>query len=80
MYKRTNNDLQNTTHKTKDRATRSPLKPGVDTGAPEGLAVPVPLVTPIMLLLNDTNIIGYGKRLSTLIVTVLKSLDKLYLM
>jgi hypothetical protein len=26
--KRTNNDLQNTTHKTKDRATRTPLKPG----------------------------------------------------
>jgi len=26
--KRTNNDLQNTTQKTKDRATRSPLKTG----------------------------------------------------
>jgi len=26
--KRTNNDLQNTTQKTKDRATRSPLKAG----------------------------------------------------
>ena len=27
-YKRTNNDLQNTTQKTKDRATRTPLKTG----------------------------------------------------
>ena len=27
-YKRTNNDLQNITKKTKDRATRTPLKPG----------------------------------------------------
>jgi hypothetical protein len=26
--KRTNNDLQNTTHKTKDRVTRTPLKTG----------------------------------------------------
>ena len=26
--KRTNNDLQNITHKTKDRVTRTPLKPG----------------------------------------------------
>jgi hypothetical protein len=31
--KRTNNDLQNTTQKTKDRVTRTPLKLG---GAPEG--------------------------------------------
>ena len=34
--KRTNNDLQNTTWKTKDRATRTSLKTGLDTGAPEG--------------------------------------------
>jgi len=33
--KRTNNDLQNT-YKTKDRVTRTPLKPGVNSGAPEG--------------------------------------------
>ena len=26
-----NNDLQNTTQKTKDRATRTPLKPGVNS-------------------------------------------------
>jgi hypothetical protein len=35
--KRTNNDLQNITQKTKDRATRTPLKPGENSGAPEGL-------------------------------------------
>jgi hypothetical protein len=52
--KRTNNDLQNTTQKTKDRATRTPLKSGINSGAP---GVPVPLVTPIVLLLKDTDII-----------------------
>jgi hypothetical protein len=55
--KRTNNDLQNITQKTKDRATRSPIKTG---GAPKGLAVPAPLVTPVVLLLNNTNIVWYG--------------------
>ena len=34
--KRTNNDVQKTTHKTKDWATRTPLKPGFNSGAPEG--------------------------------------------
>jgi len=29
MAKKTSNDLQNTTQKTKDRATRTPLKTGV---------------------------------------------------
>jgi len=33
--KRTNNDLQNITKKTKDRATRTPLKSEVKLGAPE---------------------------------------------
>ena len=32
-YKRTNNDL-NITQKTKDRVTRIPLKPGMNTRAP----------------------------------------------
>ena len=40
--------------KTNDRATRTPIKTGVNPGAPIGLAVPVPIVTPVMLLLNDT--------------------------
>ena len=35
-YKRTNNDLQNITHKTKDRVTRTPLKTRLNSGAPEG--------------------------------------------
>jgi hypothetical protein len=30
--KRTNNDLQNITHKTKDQETQTPLKPGVNSG------------------------------------------------
>ena len=34
--KKTNNDLQNTTQKTKDRAARTPLKTGVNSCAPEG--------------------------------------------
>jgi hypothetical protein len=29
-------DLQNTAQKTKDRATQTPLKPGMNSGAPEG--------------------------------------------
>ena len=33
-YKRTNNDLNGITQKTKDRVTRIPLKPGVNTRAP----------------------------------------------
>ena len=31
-------------------------KPGLNSGAPEGLAVPVPHVTPVVVLLNGTNI------------------------
>jgi len=49
MYKRTNNDLQNT-HKTKDRLTRTPLKTGVNPGAPERKVVPAPLVAPVVLI------------------------------
>ena len=33
--KKTNNDLQSITHKTKDRVTRTPLRPGVNSGVPE---------------------------------------------
>jgi hypothetical protein len=35
-YKRTNNDLQNSAQKTKDRVTRTPRKSEVNSGAPEG--------------------------------------------
>jgi len=48
--KRTNNNLQNTTEKTKDRATRTSLKTGVSSDAPKGYAVPAPHVTPVVLL------------------------------
>jgi hypothetical protein len=34
--KRTNNGLQNITEKTKDRVTRTPLKSGLNWGAPNG--------------------------------------------
>jgi hypothetical protein len=34
--KRTNNDLQNTTQKTNDRATGTPQKPGMLSSVPEG--------------------------------------------
>ena len=37
----TNNDLQNITQKTKDRATRTPLKTGMNPGASEWKAVPI---------------------------------------
>ena len=35
----------------------SHYNPGVISGAPERLAVPAPRVTPVALVLNDTNII-----------------------
>ena len=56
--KSTSNDQQKTTQKTKDQATRTPLK---TTGS--GWTVLVfhpPLVTPVVLLLNDTCIIWLG--------------------
>ena len=64
--KETNNGLQNNTLKTKDRATRTPLKSDDDLSsvALEGFAVPAPYVTPVNLLLSvtNTNIIWYGNR------------------
>jgi hypothetical protein len=35
-------------------------KPRMSSGAPKGLAVPAPYVSPAMLLLNDTNISWHG--------------------
>jgi hypothetical protein len=52
-----NTNLRNTTPKTTDRTTRIPLKIGDELRAPDELAIPAPLVTPVVLLLNDTNII-----------------------
>jgi hypothetical protein len=42
--KRPNNDLQSITQKTIDQAIRIPLKTGVNSGAPEGYAVPAPML------------------------------------
>jgi hypothetical protein len=43
--------LQNTTQKTNNRATRTPLKTRLNPGDLDGQAVPVPLVAPFVLLL-----------------------------
>jgi hypothetical protein len=45
IWKRTNNDLQNTTHKTKDLAKRTPLKTGGELMRIEPIRhlVPAPL-------------------------------------
>jgi len=40
----------------------NPIKTRGNSSAPEGLTVPVPLVTPVLLLLNERNIISYGNR------------------
>jgi len=48
--KRTNNDIQNMTQKTKDQATGTPLKTESEL-----------VLTPVMLLLNDTNTICLNK-------------------
>lgn len=49
--KRTTSDHRNTTPKRKDLATQIPLRTGMNSG------VPVPLVTHIVFLLNESNII-----------------------
>jgi len=38
------------TYKTKNRVTRTPLKTGMHSCSPEGQAVPVPLVAPVVLI------------------------------
>jgi len=55
---RTKNNRPKTTQKTKDRTTQTTIKTGMKFGAPEVLAVPSPLVTPVVLLLNYTNIMA----------------------
>jgi hypothetical protein len=52
----TNNDLQNTTQKTKDRAIQNPLITGGELGYSEWDAVPAPQVTTVVLLLSDATI------------------------
>ena len=48
--KRTNNDIQNTKQKTKDRATRIPLKTGGEIRCSGRLGTYAPLVTSVVLL------------------------------
>ena len=51
---------QNNTLRSKDRATQNPLKPGMNSSVPERLAFPALRLTPVVLLLNDTNVLWYG--------------------
>jgi hypothetical protein len=74
--KRQTYDLQNNTHKTKDRATRSPLKTGVNAGAPEGLAVPAPYN---LMLNSGKKICAFARQLffiPTLVLSEKKILSK----
>jgi hypothetical protein len=50
----TNTYLYKTLQTTKCLATHTPLKTGVNICAPKGLAVPGPLVAPVVLLLLQT--------------------------
>ena len=52
---RTNNDLQKTTYKTKDRATQTPLKTGVNSGAPKGRYSLLHMWHPSCLLTEPTS-------------------------
>jgi hypothetical protein len=49
-----NNDLQNNTQKTKNRAPRTPLKPWLNSDTQEGKVIVALHVTPIVLLLLQT--------------------------
>ena len=59
--KKTNNGPQNTTQKTKDRNT-NPTKTDGEVMCSGRVTVPAPIVTTIMLLLNDTNKFVFGNR------------------
>jgi hypothetical protein len=47
--KEKNKDVQNTINKTKDWAARSPQNTCLTCDVPEGLVIPVPLVTPVII-------------------------------
>jgi hypothetical protein len=49
--KEKDNDIPKTMQKTNDPTTRTPIKTGVNPGAPIGLADPDPIVTPVMYAL-----------------------------
>jgi hypothetical protein len=77
MTKRTYIDLQNTTQKLKIEQHKSHRSLGVNSGAPEGLAVHDPPLTPAVILLNDTNIISDMESCWTP-VCVLEYTDNIY--
>jgi len=52
------------TQKIKDRATRIPLKSGCEL---RKVAVPAPHVTPVVVMVNDSNIIRHGNRDETVL-------------
>jgi hypothetical protein len=54
MAKRTNNDLQNITHKTKNRVTRTPLKIGDDLRCSGSVGVHPPRAAPVVLDISST--------------------------
>jgi len=54
---RTNNDLQNTTEKTYDSATRTPRKTVVNLGCSAGLGVPVPALVMLLLRQHEQHLI-----------------------
>jgi len=75
--KRTNNDLQNTKQKTKDRATRTVLKTGSELVWCSGrVAVPAPYVEPVVLLLLRTRYL-FVKSLYVISSTTLRGLPYL---
>ena len=51
--KKTSDERQNTTQKTKHQATRTPLKRGGSSCTPEGYAFPAPVAAPVLLLLLE---------------------------
>jgi hypothetical protein len=57
----TNKDLQNIAQKTKDRATRTPLKSRGELMCSGGIAVPAPSVAHVVLLLLQTGASGKTK-------------------
>jgi len=58
--KRTDNELLNTTQKTKEWATRTPLKSEVNLCISEASTILSPNMTSVVLLLNDMDIIWDG--------------------
>jgi hypothetical protein len=59
--KEQHNNIQHITQKTKDWATRTPLKPGINPSNPEEQAVPVLHVTPVTHMTHPAISHEWGK-------------------